>query len=545
MSSAKWLKAVALKWFNFKNSNEAVKHKCFSELTNEENSILSWLDKNIQDNKLDYDKQLQMPNPKSFFDEKDKFKNINFAPGMIDSFIGGFDKQDSEKIAKELIGLFDKLVDIYEKNEENNETYRIIDEKLGEIYEFLISHFTKEYANKFILLAAKKQDIFVQVLFNAALLLFKKSPHQEAIKFAICITYLGKSDEIIKLLMKFGLVDNFSSYVAISLNISKRQDEIFELAKLSDGYGRINYITLLEPQSDNIKKWLIYEGYKNRLGNELCAFECASKGNLLNFINNGWNEELYDCTADLICGLIDDRNDKIYEYGDIKEVLKLFLRRSPKVDMNLSRFSKLCEIFFFLSNNFNKLGLNENEKNDLINKISNIAYNNRYDWKKIIFENVMDYRARIIAKAMGIDIWDKLFEVAKNDVNFDDWSILCDTNNIESFKAVCELAINRFDLDKIATGPADELGLNAEFKQDMDLTMILQKMPYFDEICGIELVKAGLCSRVVVTRNMALKTVASWKSIPQDILEIIKKNKSKDSSQSTFENYDKILKNTN
>ena len=117
MSSAKWLKAVALKWFNFKNSNEAVKHKCFSELTNEENSILSWLDKNIQDNKLDYDKQLQMPNPKSFFDEKDKFKNINFAPGMIDSFIGDFDKQDSEKIAKELIGLFDKLVDIYEKNE--------------------------------------------------------------------------------------------------------------------------------------------------------------------------------------------------------------------------------------------------------------------------------------------------------------------------------------------------------------------------------------------------------------------------------------------
>jgi hypothetical protein len=61
----------------------------------------------------------------------------------------------------------------------------------------------------------------------------------------------------------------------------------------------------------------------------------------------------------------------------------------------------------------------------------------------------------------------------------------------------------------IATGPADETGLGAAFRQRSDLEAILQDLGAFPG-GGRALVEAGLRCRTVRNRNMALKVLREW-----------------------------------
>jgi hypothetical protein len=64
-------------------------------------------------------------------------------------------------------------------------------------------------------------------------------------------------------------------------------------------------------------------------------------------------------------------------------------------------------------------------------------------------------------------------------------------------------------LDKIATGPADALGIGLGFEAHQALDYILQELPRFPGQ-GWELIRAGLQSPVVRNRNFALKALLAW-----------------------------------
>lgn len=74
-------------------------------------------------------------------------------------------------------------------------------------------------------------------------------------------------------------------------------------------------------------------------------------------------------------------------------------------------------------------GWSKEEKESLVQKIGDTAWRKGIDWESIIFEDVSNYKARTIAKALGIDIWDKLFELAQNDEDFDNWYALTQTDD--------------------------------------------------------------------------------------------------------------------
>lgn len=122
------------------------------------------------------------------------------------------------------------------------------------------------------------------------------------------------------------------------------------------------------------------------------------------------------------------------------------------------------------------------------------------------------------------------------------WYTLSLTDDIGRFKKLCLLAENTLDLDKIGSGIANELGLNGDFGSQTALSMILQRLNSFDEIIGINLVKVGLNSPVISTRNMALKAVTHWTNKFSEVLNIVKTNSKLDPSNSTKEYYDEILK---
>jgi len=74
-----------------------------------------------------------------------------------------------------------------------------------------------------------------------------------------------------------------------------------------------------------------------------------------------------------------------------------------------------------------------------------------------------------------------------------------------------EIAAQRIDLARIATGPARELGLGPGTEEFRFLSSVLQTLARFPER-GTRFVVAGLRSRVIPNRNMALRALAGWGS---------------------------------
>lgn len=508
----------------------------FSEIIEGEVSLYRWIGENSIDGVLSSDKQNKLPDIESKSLSMPELDDIDILAGMVDSIMGS-GAEDADSLAGKLFLIMKSFLD---------DDGVSVDVKIGKVYGFLIEHNTMSYIDNFIDLVGNEQsnEKFLFTCHEVASIFASESAHREAVKFGIAILGLFKLiSEDIEILLVLGLADEFSKFVSIAFLRCGLNDNIFMLAKATQGWGRVNYIKALEADSDEIRKWLIYEGYRCDIGTSHVAYDCASKGDLLGEIkDNGWSEELFDITAELINGLISfESMHNIEFYNDFKNVVELFLEESCHIDMNLDRFYYLINLFYYLSDYYVDAGWSEQDKDILVDKISKSAYSRGIDWKSIIYKDVTDYRARAVAKAINIDIWDKLYELALSDDKFDSWYGLTEGADIDRYRKICILAEKKLPLMDIATGAKDELGLGREFDAHMNLTMIIQRLDEFDEIMGLELIKTALNSPVTNNRNMALRVIGSWAEIPDDVVEILRNNRDIEPNSDTADRYDIVL----
>jgi len=508
----------------------------FSSIIEGETSLYRWIMENSSGGILSDEKQSELPDLESKNLSWPTLDKIDVAPGVLDGVIGA-EAEDAEVLASRLLSLIKSFLD------DNGED---VDIKLGRVYGFLIEHSTITYIDSFIDLLADEQSNkdLLNVCLKISAIFASEAIHREAVKFGIAIMGLfGLSEDDIELFMVLGLADEFSRFISLALSRQELNENIFILAKSTHGWGRVNYIKRLEPLTDEIKSWLIYEGYKCDIGINHTALECVTKGGLLGHIKqNGWSEKLFDATADLLNGLIDPGpTDGIDGYEDSKEVIELFIEESCRQKMDIDRFYLVCEIFFYIRDYYENEGWSKEEKDTLVQKIGETAWRRGIDWEGIIYADVSNYKARTIAKAMGIDIWDKLYELAQNDDNFNDWYALTQTDDVDRYKKLCELAEQKLPLKQIATGPKNELGLSKEFDPHMNLTMIIQRLNSFEEMMGVELVKSALNSPVTSNRNTALRILESWDEIPQDVVDILRKNRDIEPYKDAIAKYDLLI----
>ena len=505
-----------------------------SDILDGKTSILQWIEQNIQDGKLSIEKQYDMPDKNDYYLSKSELRELKFVPGAL----SGWNSDEGREVAAKIIVMIRDIHAIFSSKENIDDC--VLEVSLANLYKFLLTQSACVYGYDFEEMISQDDELYSTAL-RVGIFFMKRAVHKEPIKFGICTTWYCGSEEIDYLLFTLGLADDFSIYTTCSFEMKQKNDSVFKMAKLTDGYGRLNYLKGLDATNDEIKTWMIYHGYKCSLGCEFTAYICASRGDLLSHIKKGWNDDLYDCAGDIICGLIDDHENKIFEYTDAKEVVELFIKESLRQNMNIDKFSKLCDIFYFIRDDWEEIGWSKETKGVLIDQISNIAYNKNYDWEGLVKKNISNYKARNIAKALNIDIWNDLFSYAMQNDNFSDWYSLAQTDNIDEFRMVCSLAEKVLDLESISTGIADELGFNGNFGKHNDLSIILQKMREFNQIISVKLVQAGLNCPVTSTRNMALSAVLSSSDIPHEIIQTITRNKDMEPNKDSLEYYNMIL----
>jgi hypothetical protein len=169
---------------------------------------------------------------------------------------------------------------------------------------------------------------------TTALRLIMCSEHIECVKIGLELLELfGEPVEDIKdVIRTVGLYDEFTIFAVWNMQKwTNGNEEIFHLAKKTNGWGRIHAVERLEPETDEIRKWLLTEGTKNSVQNAYSALTCWKKSNAEKLLQGEISDEEFCGIATIIEGLLDEGPvSGISEVENSQAILRRFLRQAKK-----------------------------------------------------------------------------------------------------------------------------------------------------------------------------------------------------------------------
>ena len=503
----------------------------YEKIISGEQGLLEWIVENATQEGLDKD----LPDDDSLHIAMPEIAGLNFMPGMLDGIMG----KDEKNSADTLLTMFRHFAEV----DSNALSDELIDKHLGGIYMFIIQHRTLGYIDDFLEALINEADNNARLLhfcITAARRFLLSGVHREAIKFGIAVLGICNLDEKeMAMLLYLGLADEFARFVAVALMRNEKNDEIFYLAERTKGWGRIAYVDYVKIDDEKKREWLLLEGYQCEIGIDHIVLECLEKGDLLGFIKErGFDEKIYTATGQMLKSFCGVSKVHFADYPHSKELVALFIEESKNKVMNIERFAIICALIGPIEE---ELEYDESERQKLLDIINTLAFHSGIDWEGQIRADVFNYDARSIARYLGIDIWEDMFNIARENTEFKEWYPLTLTDSKDRYKRLCALAKERFNLESLKSEPQDELGLGAEFRVYDDITFIVQNLRNFDEIIGLEFVETALQSPVTGNRNMALNVIETYKEIPQSIIDIMERNLTKEPNKCVLERYESLL----
>lgn len=399
-------------------------------------------------------------------------------------------------------------------------------EHVKDFYDLVTSQEVFRLVDPLIDAVRSSKTVRADRLHDLALWLTRESPDRAAVKMGIALLGLVGPPREIEVLMRLGLHDEFTLYVAVALANSlpeaEGEDALWSLARQVDGWGRIQLVERLSKSSRaDIKAWLLREGYKNSVMYEYLAYVCAVGGGLFQALeSDSIDPELLHGAGDLIGALLaGGPAQDISGYADGAKVVQRYLahvarHESPSLDVYLV-VSDIAQFVDDAERDWKSLasiGWTDSHRQTVSEEAATIL--SASQWPELALAALETdgptafWVAATAAERMGLDIWEKRFE-RQRDGRGDQWYNLMQTREAVRVDRVIELAMKQIDLRAIATGPGQELGLGTKFQQDSALGFILQDLGQFPGK-GWPLVAAGLKSQVIRNRNMVLRVLGSW-----------------------------------
>lgn len=432
---------------------------------------------------------------------------IRFAAGAMDGLLGGPGADAKEKVTRVQRAIAKEL---------ENATSAT----LKQLYDELLDGAALEYVDPLLEAVANDRRIDRGRLHALAVWLAREAPDRDPVKIALSLSGLLANEGDRELLLTLGRHDEFTLYAAVALmKLRNGERNVFELAQHVDGWGRIQIVHRLADTTDpQIKKWMLREGYKNSIMYEYLAYTCAVAGGLRTELSkDAVDPELIDAAGDLIQALItggpaEDMND----YDDGARVAELYLRQLGPSPRKLQQLLVVDALLRFLD-----------EKNDWSDRAAKgwttelraklreqcIKVKSLDHWPALIHEGLQS-KDRVVfgeadqaARLLGIDTWNEHF--ARLQAGDDNWYFVMQTDDPARIDRVVALAEERIPLQKVATGPGNELGLGPAWAHHSHLDFVLQDLRRFPGK-GWPLLRAGIRSPVVRNRHMALRAFSKW-----------------------------------
>jgi len=147
-------------------------------------------------------------------------------------------------------------------------------------------------------------------LHTFALILALTSANTECVKICLTFFLIFTPDEVTKKMVRtLALSDEFALFGMFYMSLWENgNQEIFKAAKKVHGWGRINAIELLKPDTEEIRKWILTDGIKNNVEESYSALTCWKKSGSEDLLkgNTKLSREDLSCIRDIISALFDD-----------------------------------------------------------------------------------------------------------------------------------------------------------------------------------------------------------------------------------------------
>lgn len=134
------------------------------------------------------------------------------------------------------------------------------------------------------------EQIDAEAVYAFARQLLFTSDSVEIVKCALSImeyVFADKDEECKAAIRELGLSDEMALFVLWAIGDWKQaNEEVFHMAQKLHGWGRIHAVECLEPETLEIKEWLLQEGINNEVMPEYSALTVANKVELLSVIRS-------------------------------------------------------------------------------------------------------------------------------------------------------------------------------------------------------------------------------------------------------------------
>jgi hypothetical protein len=259
-----------------------------------------------------------------------------------------------------------------------------------------------------------------------------QTSHRNSVKIGLALLGICGSKEDIEQIKILALHDEFTIFAIIALfNLSDHlPEDLWQLARKVDGWGRIQIIWRWAELdlSEDMKEWLLLEGYKNNIMYEYLAYTSAVKRDLhLKIKSDTISSDLYNAAGEIIDALIaGGPAEDISDYAYAALTVENFVRHSRKHAVSLSHYLTLTRIKDFLDDlqqdlftEHLKNGWTEDEiSNCLIDLV--VVINGRA-WISLTQEalestdNVTYWNGKQAARNLSIDLWPTVWSRLKHD----------------------------------------------------------------------------------------------------------------------------------
>lgn len=177
-----------------------------------------------------------------------------------------------------------------------------------------------------------------EALYEYGTHLLFESDDTESVKFGLSLLGLirtGRKEGLRDAVRTIGLSDEFSLFaILVMLGWQDGNHEVWQLAKKIHGWGRIHAVDRIEPDTEEIRKWILTEGVHNDVMPAYSALTCWEKADAGTVLRKGPTREEFTGIRDILDGLIDE--GPVLGISGIEnrnEIIELFLRTAETFDL--------------------------------------------------------------------------------------------------------------------------------------------------------------------------------------------------------------------
>jgi hypothetical protein len=344
-----------------------------------------------------------------------------------------------------------------------------------------------------------------------AILLCTEAPDRELVKLGIALLGLFSGQEDVDLLTELGVSEELTLFSVVALKSKlgpKAERAIFDLARRTEGWGRISAVERLTETTDReIRAWMLRGGFRNRVMDEYLAHVCATAGRLLEALRAPpVDDELLDGTSDIFAAMArGGPAPGLADYVDGPTALTAWMGHIESRPLTIVRVGALDDVARFLRTRPSDAELcsRVDEKRNSDEALAVIQRQLRAE------DDATFGLAEAAARQRQISTWDALVErIPKLPPERAAYALqqLLTQADPGRIATALHLARTKIDLDAVASGPGEDL---VGGPSDSNLNPVLQVLSRFPGQ-GVDLIAACLKSRVIGVRNRAIDVLYSW-----------------------------------